>query len=682
MPGVLSEKRMTVLWEFDTLSLGLSQAGNRVTLGGNAAPASIQLAREGPFRLGKASFHPAIRQFVYDGRSETVEPRVMLVLVALYRSVGQVVSRDELIARCWSGRAVGEDAINRAISRVRDLGRSLGEAFQLETIPKVGYRLVVGVSPGAGDVEPVVSVVGESGSSDFPGTNPVIDRRIWAGGLILLSLAALALAGWLLLPARPAQTSIAVLPFVNLSGDPKEEYFSDGMSEEIMSGLAKVPNLLVVGRTSAFAFKGKNQDSGSIGRALHATYLLEGSVRKAQDRARITARLVSAATGDEVWADSYDRNLTDIFAVQEDVAKAIAAALRVPLGLNQDEVLVSNRQIDFVSYEDYLRAGALVRKRDAGTRLNTPIALLEGVVARQPNYAPAWALLANAYSFAPEYDPAYQKGTVEEFRRFADEVFAKAEAAARRAIKLDPRNADAYAALGRVQGYQVKWFASEQSLKQALNLDPLNPNTLHTYGLFLAATGQIKPALAMREKLSAMDPLVPTYNVQTAGTLLMAGDNAKALAIAQALPSGTGQRAHLLMRVYVETKRYKDAAASILNAPPGLYPPANLATAVRLLRMAPATMPRQDGPYMGNLSLAFLYVGMPERALEEVEHNADAGYNGFSAVANIWQPDFGPARKTGQFKNLIRKLGLVDYWRAKGWPQFCHPLRADDFACE
>jgi hypothetical protein len=216
----------------------------------------------------------------------------------------------------------------------------------------------------------------------------------------------------------------------------------------------------------------------------------------------------------------------------------------------------------------------------------------------------------------------------------------------------------------------------------ALSLDPLNPNALHAYSVFLTATGQIKPALAMRERLSAIDPLVPTYNVETAAILLMAGDNAKALAIAQALPSGTGQRAHLLMRVYVETKRYKDAAASILTAPPGLDPPEKLATAVRLLRMAPSPMLLQNGPYMGNLSLVFLYVGMPERALEEVEHNADAGFNSFSALANIWQPDFGPARKTVQFKSLLRMLGLVDYWRVTGWPQFCHPVEDNDFSCQ
>jgi adenylate cyclase len=418
-----------------------------------------------------------------------------------------------------------------------------------------------------------------------------------------------------------------------------------------------------------------------IGQALHAAYLLEGSVRKSGDRVRISAQLINAATGDQVWSDSYDHNLTDIFVVQEDVAKAIAGALRVPLGLKHDELLVTNRQIDPASYEDYLRAAALVRKRERDTPIDAPIALLEGIVARQPNYAPAWALLANAYSFAPTTDPSFQREEAEELRRVAGETLAKAEAAARRAIKLDPRNADAYVALGRVQGYQAKWATSEQSLKQALILDPLNPDALHTYSLFLATIGQIKTAVAMREKLSALDPLATPYNNGSVGVLLAAGDNARALAFVQALPLGSGDRAIGLMRFYLATKRYKEAAASILSAPPGYYPPANVAAAVRLLRMAPSPAPRRDGPYMGSLSVVFLYVGIPEGALEVVERNADAGFNVLGNVVNVWQPDFGPARKTERFKNLIRKLGLVDYWRAKGWPDLCHPTSGDDFVC-
>ena len=164
-------------------------------------------------------------------------------------------------------------------------------------------------------------------------------------------------------PIEAGGISIAVLPFTNVSGDAGQEFFSDGMTDEITTALTKVPALRVVGRASAFQFKGQNRDMRAIGQALGARYLIEGSVRKAGDRVRITAQLVQADNGVNVWAESYDRELTDMFATQEDIAKAIAGALRVPLGLQQGETLVRNRTKDLDSYQQYLRARALVRAR-------------------------------------------------------------------------------------------------------------------------------------------------------------------------------------------------------------------------------------------------------------------------------------------------------------------------------
>jgi adenylate cyclase len=479
---------------------------------------------------------------------------------------------------------------------------------------------------------------------------------------------------------KPAEISVAVLPFLNLSGDPKEEYFSDGMTEEITSALAKVPNLPVVGRTSAFAFKGKNEDLQVIGRALRASYLLEGSIRKAGDRVRITAQLIKVETGDHIWADSYDRNLTDIFAVQEDVAKAIAAALQVPLGLKPGENLVSNRDIAPESYENFLRAEALIRSRNIGTPLTPAIALLEQVVARQPNYAPAWALLAQAYALAPNYDPVYSKGTVEQLRRLVAENLPKAEAAARRAIALDPRIPDAYTALGNVQRDRGQELDAEHSFKQALSLDPLNPENLHLYSQFLTQVGLIKEMVAIRERIRALDPLVPVYNNSTAVTLLTAGDNAQALSIAEALPLNNAQRALDMAAIYSAMKKYKQAADATLNAPHDLYPPGAIETAARLLRMAPAPARSQDVPYLGAFSFVFAYVGLPERALEFAEQITDTGYT-YAQFAILWQSDYAGVRKTDRFKALVRKMGLVDYWRAKGWPQWCHPTSGDDFEC-
>ena len=196
--------------------------------------------------------------------------------------------------------------------------------------------------------------------------------------------------------SNAAGISIAVLPFANMSGDTSQEFFSDGMTEEITAALAKVTSLTVLGRTSAFQFKGQNRDLRDIGQALGATHLIEGSVRKAGPRVRITAQLIRADSGANLWTENYDRELTDVFAIQEDIAQAIIAALRVPLGLEQGQTLVAGRTTDLEFYDQYLRARAFYRAR--GTGNDEAVRILENLTARDPSYAPAWALLANAYT--------------------------------------------------------------------------------------------------------------------------------------------------------------------------------------------------------------------------------------------------------------------------------------------
>jgi TolB-like protein/Flp pilus assembly protein TadD len=481
-------------------------------------------------------------------------------------------------------------------------------------------------------------------------------------------------------PMAANAKSVAVLPFLNLSGDPKEEFFSDGMTEEITAALAKVPSLPVVARTSAFQFKNVNKDVRTICQTLGANYVIEGSVRKNGDQVRITAQLIRGADGDHVWVESYDRKLTNLFEVQEDVARAIATALQVPLGLKEGENLVSNRDIDLDSYQNYLRAKALIRSRGPGPELTASIALLEQVVALHPNYAPAWALLAQAYDVKPNYDPVMTHGSVGEMRRLVNSSLSKAEAAAKRAIQLDPRNADAYAALGSVQNDRRKPLEAEQSYMQALKLDPLDPETLQWYSILLGQSDRIQQAVAMQKQLRALEPLVPVFNVNAAITLLVAGDLTQALTIAETLPPDFSGRTLIVAGIYAEAGRYKDAADAILTLPRKDFPPEITQTAARLLRAAPAPATGDNIPQLGILSWVFVYAGLPARALEYTEHMIDAGFT-YSQFSIFWLPDYAPVRKTERFKILVRKLGLVDYWRARGWPDSCHPAGAHDFAC-
>ncbi len=476
--------------------------------------------------------------------------------------------------------------------------------------------------------------------------------------------------------------SIAVLPFLNLSSDKEQEFFSDGMTEEITSALAKVKGLRVVGRTSAFEFKGQNKDLRAIGQALGAANLLEGSVRKAGTHVRITGQLIRASDGSHIWTEDYDRELTDIFKTQDDIAQAIAGALRVPLGLQSGKALVSNRTNDTETYQQYLRAKALVRRRDFGVAnpMTAPVSLLEEAVARDPNYAPAWALLSQAYSLTTQDDRAFRQGTADELRRVLDANLSKADAAARRAMDLAPHDGDAYTALGLVRSTSGRWQEGEDLFKHALELDPLNPETLHHYSTFLGIVGRVKDSVAMREQLQSLEPFVPIFNVNAVRILLADGQTERALAIAKALPANNGGRAIELARIYASQGHYEEAADALLAAPTEVFAPGALVAATGLLRTAPAPPPAQHAPFLTDLDFVYNYVGAPSRALDFVMRNAEAGYGG--AHPNLWSADYRAARQTERFKTYARKAGLVDYWRARGWPDVCHPVGKDDFACD
>jgi TolB-like protein/DNA-binding winged helix-turn-helix (wHTH) protein len=636
----------------------------------------IDLVGEADFPLGASRVSPSRLEVSRAGLHETLEPRIMQVLVALYQADGRVVSRDELIARCWEGRVVGEDAITRAIGRLRRLsGADDGASFAIETIPKIGFRLVTAgqtTAAGAGPpvLSPVASLPAESMEKTVPGLDiaPVVGlprRRGWrlVVGLSLPAVAAFALAAWLLWPARPAGISVAVLPFVNMSGEANQEFFSDGITEEITAALAKVPGLTVIGRTSAFQFKGENKDMRAIGQALGVSNLIEGSVRKAGNQVRITAQLIKSADGTHLWTESYDRKLTDIFAVQEDIATAIAGALQVPLGLKPGQSLISNRTADTDSYQDYLRAKELYRARGF-TNFTQAITLLENVIARDPNYAPAWALLANVYVLMPAYPLV--SATFDEAQHLRDVYFPKAEAAARKAVSLDANNADALGALGASLAGRYKFIQAEDTYRQGLRLDPNNLIILNYLAHGLSGSGRLKESLAIWQKLNKLDPLDRRLKLNLARILALDGQYDAAVAIYMKLGNADVD----LATVYAAQGRFQEAADQLLRVPTGTFPVGMVESASRLLRSAPVQVPSpEDLPALTPpLQFVYLYVGGSSRAIHIGEP--------------YWYPAGATLRNSQNGKAYEREHGFLDYWRARGWPDLCHPVGADDYACK
>lgn len=248
--------------------------------------ARIRLSEEEPLRLGALTVEPALRRVAHDrGPAEIVEPRVMQVLVALIHAEGRILSRDELLMSCWHGVVVGEDAINRVMVRLRRLLDGVGQgAFKLETVTKVGYRLV-------------------------PAAPPVELARPAAAA------------------PRHAEPVLAVLAFDNLCDGEDMAWFSNGVSEEILQTVASGAALRVIGRGSSFQFRGADKAAANVAAALNVTHLLDGSVRRNGSTVRVSAQLIECAGQTTLWSSRYDRELTDFLAVQDEIAGAVAAAV-------------------------------------------------------------------------------------------------------------------------------------------------------------------------------------------------------------------------------------------------------------------------------------------------------------------------------------------------------------------
>jgi adenylate cyclase len=365
--------------------------GSDTELDQDSDAVQIELSRACAFRLGDLEIRPSILMVTYaDGRQAALEPRVMQVLVALHHAHGDVVTRQMLVMRCWEGRAVSEDAINRCVQRLRRLAEETG-AFSIETVPKVGYRLAA--------------------EEETP--------RSWAAG-----------------PTAVAhRASICVLPFANISDDPQQGYFSDGITEDIITDLSKVSSLFVVARSTAFAIRQQGLSVSEIAARLGVTHVLEGSVRQSQGYLRVTAQLIDGATGGHVWAERYDRELRDIFALQDELAGAVVHALKVKLLPGEVQALQRRGTSNLDAYELYLTARRIYVQEDRGEvdAMESIIELCQKATDLDPNFARAWVLKGFAQS-------AMKKARGQDGVGLDGGV-----AAAQRALALDPSLAGAHA---------------------------------------------------------------------------------------------------------------------------------------------------------------------------------------------------------------------------------------------
>lgn len=420
------------------------------------------------FRLGEWLVYPHRNLLVGHAGEVHIEPKVMQVLESLAASAGDVVERERLLEDLWGGRAMSDEPLTRCIATLRRvLDDSAKDPRYIQTIPKRGYRIVCSVEP----------LERENDHAPAPPAGAVRRRFAYAAAITLVVIAAAYLADRFAATGGtdrhqafvensdsppPPERSIAVLPFANLSPEPDNEYLSDGLAAELLNLLTEIPDLKVAARTSAFAFKGRDVDVTEIARQLRVAYILSGSVRQSRNRLRIAAQLVEASSGYHTWSNTWEREPGDIFEIQDEIAVAVVDSLRLRL---LGEVPTVPRA-DPEAYALYLKSEHAANEKrepvigeEESDRFDEVISLLMHAIAIDPDYAPAWALLAGIQLNQAEWAKSDRAA-----------AYGRARASAERAFSLDRGETRAFNVLGGIDdlwtwdsGSAAKWF--ERSLR-------------------------------------------------------------------------------------------------------------------------------------------------------------------------------------------------------------------------
>jgi serine/threonine-protein kinase len=500
-----------------------------------------------PFRIGPWRVEPSLDQISRDGTTIKLEPRNMRVLVCLAEHAGEVVSVNQLLDSAWKDLVVTQYSVYQAVGALRRaLGDDPKDPSYIANVLRRGYWLVVPVeldakpqgaapvsaAPVADEIQPEQlataesvepSVVAESGEDRGVGQR-IVSRYGWAS-IVLLILAGI--AAWFFArpwrenpsagvaahpevmssPAEVAKASfappphsVAVLPFTNLSGDPKQEYFSDGMTEEMINALAQIDALKVIARTSSFSFKGKDVDIRTIAHELNVAAVLEGSVRRSGNQVRVTAQLIDAVNGFHLWSRDYDRDLNDMLGLQAAIATAVAEELRAKLLGDEAPKIELGGTRNSAAFDAYLRGSKAYVSGQSAQDSQAAIAAFTEAIRLDPHYALAFAGRSHAWS---SYAEEYATGSA------IRESFDKAHADARQAIALAPQLAEGHAALGHLLDSGLDFKRASEAYQRALALAPGNVQVLRVSADFAMAMGRFAAGLAAARRAVALDPLNP-----------------------------------------------------------------------------------------------------------------------------------------------------------------------------
>jgi len=511
-------------------------------------------------------------------------------------------------------------------------------------------------------------------------------KRVFAAAAVLVVLA----LGWyfygqpsfrkgdIATPVAASQNSIAVLPFANMSGKAEEDYFSDGMTEELLNVLAKVPQLEVVARTSVFQFKGKGGDVREIGRKLGVSHIVEGSIRRDGQQVRITAQLVRVSDGFHVWSETYDRKLDSVFALQDEIAERIGDALKTSLGVGP--AIAARASIDPAAYDEYLRGRALMRARKD---LPGAIEHLQAAVANAPEFAAGWSSLSLAcevrFWYIETMPPAEQA-----------QVLACEADAAKRAAALDPGSAVTEHALANVARAHFQFAQAEAHYLRSMQIDPGYPDVREDYAEMLYQVGRLQDSAAAVRQLTRLDPYFIVAWTRMRDTAI-AFDRRADLeeASRQALAISPDSRfAWLASLEYpMAYGRVEEARAALANLQ--AHGPKSLEF---LQTLAPWAL-GEENMDADRLSAAIAEAPPGGASVYLVARRDVARYNDYLEKAgavprgyyfvNMYRskPAGQEMLRDPRVKAKLLEYGFVAYWREKGWPAGCRAVGSADFEC-
>jgi TolB-like protein/DNA-binding winged helix-turn-helix (wHTH) protein len=621
------------------------------------------------YRFADLTLDVGQRRVLRQGQAIEMSALNFDVLRQLVESAPNVVSPESLAEKAWGRHFVSPENVAQRVMLVRQsLADDATQRRYIETVRNKGYRLIPSVELAASEAAPRA---------------PPRRRALWAAaGLVVTLGCTFGFYWWAAAPREPADdtsayaplpSSVAVLPFANLSSDPADAYFAVGLHEAILSQLANVGELHVVARSSVQGYAGTQKPAAVIARELNVETVLDGSVRYADGQVLVTMHLADGATNTSLWSDSYEHELSKIFTIQADIALEVAKALQAELLPGERARVLRAPTTSLPAYTWYLQAVARER-RATPEELLLAIGDVEKALELDPNFAAAWVLYANLRVGAGFRDAER-----------AVEHRTRAEHAARRALEIDPELGAAHAALGFVLAMKKDWAQGEAAYREALRRNvPLGE--LSAYAMLATSVANFVYAREILEEELRVNPQNRTIRWGLMATNAALGDWDVARAHYDA---GTGLFApwpegdEIMMHLEVGRHELERARAIPAAGPVNPTMIANLddrQAALRELRrlyadsaVANGTLNRRDiALWAGHFGDAALALDAMRSLIAEAS----------AQTVYLWRPQLKEMRQLPEFKALLREIGIVAHWQAYGWPDICRPLDGDDFVCD